>query len=104
MNQISADQLLSQIRTLGRELQVPSPTQTTPASNFGDLLKTTLDTVNETQQKAGDLKVEFITGSGAVSLAEVMIASEKARLSFQAVTEVRNKLVVAYQDIMNMPV
>ncbi len=104
MNQISTEQLLNQIRTLGRELQVPGPTAGTPATNFGDLLKTTLDAVNETQKTAGDLKVGFDTGSGDASLAHVMIAAQKAELSFRAVTEVRNKLVAAYQDIMNMPV
>jgi flagellar hook-basal body complex protein FliE len=39
-----------------------------------------------------------------VNLPEVMIALQKASLSFQAMTEVRNKLVNAYQDIMNMPI
>ena len=51
-----------------------------------------------------DLKVGFETGTGDATLAEVMIASQKANLSFRAVTEVRNKLITAYQDIMNMPV
>jgi len=37
-------------------------------------------------------------------LPEVMIALQKASLSFQAMTEVRNRLVSAYQDIMNMPI
>ena len=104
MNEINANDLLSQIRTLGRELQ---PTQTGPvpgATDFGDMLKSTINAVNETQQQASDLKVGFVTGSTDKSLAEVMIASQKASLSFRAVTEVRNKLVSAYQDIMNMPV
>ncbi|MCP4302385.1 MAG: flagellar hook-basal body complex protein FliE [Gammaproteobacteria bacterium] len=104
MNEISANDLLSQIRTLGRELQ---PTQTTPApaeNNFGDMLKTTLNAVNEAQQHASDLKIGFANGTSDKSLAEVMIASQKADLSFRAATEVRNKLVSAYQDIMNMPV
>jgi len=36
-------------------------------------------------------------------LAEVMIASQKASVSFQAMLQVRNKLVDAYKDVMNMP-
>ena len=103
MNEINANHLLSQIRTLGRNLQ-PTPTAATPASNFGDMLKTTINAVNETQQQASALKVGFVNGTTDKSLAEVMIASQKASLSFTAVTEVRNKLVSAYQDIMNMPV
>ncbi len=104
MTEINANHLLSQIRTMGKELQ---PTQTAapaPASNFGDMFKTTLNAVNEAQQHASELKVGFENGTTDKSLAEVMIASQKADLSFRAVTEVRNKLVSAYQDIMNMPV
>ncbi len=108
MNEINANDLLSQIRTLGRDLQpTQAPTQgptQAPASSFGDMLKTTLNAVNEAQQQATELKIGFEAGTTDKSLAEVMIASQKANLSFRAVTEVRNKLVSAYQDIMNMPV
>jgi flagellar hook-basal body complex protein FliE len=104
MNEINATQLLSQIRTLGRELQ-PTQSPATPAvNNFGEMLKTTINAVNDAQKEASALKVGFVNGTTDKSLAEVMIASQKASLSFTAVTEVRNKLVSAYQDIMNMPV
>jgi len=104
MKEISASDLLSQIRTLGSELQTGTPAPTTDATGFGDIFKTTIDAVNETQQYASELKTGFITGTTDKTLAEVMIASQKANLSFRAATEVRNKLVTAYQDIMNMPV
>ncbi len=104
MNEISATQLLSQIRTLGRELQPTQQAAELPNNNFGEMLKTSLDSVNDLQKHAGELKVGFENGTTDKSLAEVMIASQKASLSFRAVTEVRNKLVTAYQDIMNMPV
>ena len=107
MNTISADHLLSQIRTMGQELR---PTESTgqPARpegpDFGAMLKTTINAVNDAQHHASELKTGFENGTTDKSLAEVMIASEKAGLSFRAVTEVRNKLITAYQDIMNMPV
>ncbi len=104
MNEINANDLLSQIRTLGRDLQPTQAPAQSPASSFGDMLKTTLDAVNEAQQQSRELKIGFEAGTTDKSLAEVMIASQKANLSFRAVTEVRNKLVSAYQDIMNMPV
>jgi flagellar hook-basal body complex protein FliE len=104
MNEINANDLLSQIRTLGRDLQTTPTEAPAPASNFGDMLKSSLDAVNEAQQHASELKIGFENGTTDKSLAEVMIASQKASLSFRAVTEVRNKLVSAYQDIMNMPV
>ena len=46
----------------------------------------------------------FEIGKTGVDLTDVMIASQKATVSFQALTQVRNKLVQAYQDIMQMPV
>ena len=104
MNEISPQQLLNQIRSLSQELQVPTGTETTTTSNFGEMLETTLHAVNEAQQTATELKVGFEAGSTDASLAEVMISVQKADLSFRAVTEVRNKLVTAYQEIMNMPV
>ena len=104
MNEISATQLLGQIRTLGKELQPIQPNLEPPKTAFNDLLKASLNAVNEVQQEAGAMKAGFENGTSDKSLAEVMIAAQKADLSFRAVTEVRNKLVTAYQDIMNMPV
>ena len=68
------------------------------------MLTHSLDAVTAAQKPSGSLKSGFLDQTGTASLAEVMIASEKAGLSFRAVAEVRNKLVQAYQDIMNMPV
>ncbi len=45
----------------------------------------------------------FETGSGDASLPEVMISMQKASVSFQAMVQVRNKLLDAYNDVMNMP-
>lgn len=106
MNEISPQQLLQQIRSLNAEMQSSAahrPAETTKDS-FGTLLKQTLDAVNETQQQSAAMKAGFESGTGSASLAQVMVASQKADLSFRAMTEVRNKLVTAYQEIMNMPV
>ena len=107
MNEINTDYLLSQIRSLGAALEQPPAIDESGAANapnFSSLFKDTLDSVNELQAKSGDMKQAFETGTSDVGLAEVMIASQKADLSFRAMSEVRNKLVTAYQDIMNMPV
>lgn len=106
MNEISPQQLLQQIRALNAEMR--ASTASSPAESGGDsfgvLLKQSLEAVNETQQQAATMKAGFETGTGSASLAQVMIATQKADLSFRAMTEVRNKLVTAYQEIMNMPV
>ncbi len=105
MNEISPEQLLSQLRALGRELQIQPAAETPPAAqSFSNMLKLTLDSVSASQHHAAELKVGFESGVTDKSLAEVMIAAQKADLSFRAVTEVRNKLITAYQEIMNMPV
>ena len=104
MNEINATQLLSQIRTMGKDLQPIQPTVDPSRTEFNDLLKASINAVNDAQQESASLKTGFQNGTSDKSLAEVMIAAQKADLSFRAVTEVRNKLVTAYQDIMNMPV
>ncbi|MEM8682580.1 MAG: flagellar hook-basal body complex protein FliE [Pseudomonadota bacterium] len=109
MNNISPEQLLGQIRSMSRTLQSPTaPTMERPAgterTEFGSLMKNTLDSVNAAQKSSAAMKMDLQLEKPGVTLPEVMIASAKADLSFRAATEVRNKLVTAYQDIMNMPV
>ncbi len=72
--------------------------------DFAALLKQSIDSVNATQQHAAALSKAFEQGDPGVQLAEVMVAMQKASVSFQAMTQVRNKLVDAYKDIMNMPI
>lgn len=74
------------------------------SANFGDLLSQALNNVNDIQQNAGALKNALETGDRSVTLAETMIASQKAGIAFEATVQVRNKLVEAYKSIMSMPV
>ena len=106
MKEIGAQQLLAQIRTLNGELQSSTiqPARPDGAPEFVGLLKNAVDSVNESQQTAATLKRDFESERSDVDLTEVMVAVQKANLSFRAMTEVRNKLVTAYQEIMNMPV
>jgi flagellar hook-basal body complex protein FliE len=63
-----------------------------------------INKVNEVQMDAGRMTDSFESGDPQTDLTQVMISLQKASVSFQAMTQVRNKLVDAYQDIMNMPV
>jgi len=72
--------------------------------DFGNVLKASLDKVNETQQAANALSDRFMKGDDSVSLSEVMIAGQKANIALQTTIQVRTKLVAAYNDIMNMQV
>ncbi|MBN2691858.1 MAG: flagellar hook-basal body complex protein FliE [Burkholderiaceae bacterium] len=77
-------------------------TASTQQTDFAATLKGALDGVSGELQQANALQQQFVSGTGDVSLSDVMLASRKASLSFQAALQVRNKLVSAYQDIMNI--
>ncbi|EKM94117.1 flagellar hook-basal body protein FliE [Stutzerimonas degradans] len=81
-----------------------APVQEAGAPSFSDMLGQAVNKVHETQLVSSQMSSAFEMGQGGVDLTEVMIASQKASVSFQALTQVRNKLVQAYQDIMQMPV
>lgn len=72
--------------------------------DFADALKNSLTEVSAAQKTAGDLGKAFSMGDEKVSLSEVMIAMQKASIGFQATVQVRNKLVAAYHEMMNMQV
>lgn len=72
--------------------------------SFSDALKASLDQVNTMQVQSDTLGKEFAMGNDNVSLSDVMIAGQKANIAFQATVQVRNKLVSAYQDMMNMQI
>ncbi|MCF6354779.1 MAG: flagellar hook-basal body complex protein FliE [Candidatus Polarisedimenticolaceae bacterium] len=105
MNTIDVNQVLTQMRRLeGLAKNEATSVEQGQGAGFSDLLKQSIDKVNETQQTAGELKTAFETGSRDVDLAEVMIAVQKSSVSFQAMVQVRNKLVEAYKSVMSMPV
>ena len=72
--------------------------------NFSDLMKMAVNSVNEAQQTAGDLKKRFELGDPNVDLPQVMVAAQKSSLAFSAMLKIRNDLVQAYKDVMSMPV
>ncbi|WDZ98041.1 flagellar hook-basal body complex protein FliE [Herbaspirillum sp. WKF16] len=72
--------------------------------DFADVLKGAINQVNDSQQQASKMSQAFALGDDNVNLSDVMIASQKASISFQTSIQVRNKLVSAYRDIMTMQV
>lgn len=71
-------------------------------ASFAALLKDGIEQVNMEQHQAAALAGQFESGQAGVDLAEVMIASQKAGLAFRALTQIRNQVVSAYQDVMRM--
>ena len=72
--------------------------------DFSQALKASLDSVASAQNQSNKLGERFTAGDDSVNLSEVMISMQKASISFQATVQVRNKLVSAYQEMMNMQV
>lgn len=109
MDKIAIEQVMQQMRATATRLDKAhtqaGPKEITPASApFSDVLADTAKSVSETQKMAGAGAAAVEAGVPGVALDEVMVQMQRADLSFRAMTEVRNKLVSAYQDIMNMPV
>jgi len=105
-NTINPDALLAQMRAMAQAAQSnsPVPQETATQSNFSELLQQSVEKVNSTQQEATRLADAFQKGDANVQMAEVMVAMQKSNVSFQAMLQIRNKLVNAYQEIMNMQV
>ncbi|MFG6461834.1 flagellar hook-basal body complex protein FliE [Roseateles sp. DXS20W] len=81
----------------------PKPAATTGAS-FGDAMAQALKSVSAQQSEATRLQREVQLDNPTVSLEETMVAMQKAQIGFQATLQVRNRLVSAYAEIMNMQV
>jgi len=119
MSNFAIDGVLAQIRQLQAQTKLNAPAVRPEAlaggvkpgaatgvapTDFGKLLKAGLDGVNAAQSRATNAAVAFEKGTPGVELSTVMIESQKATVAFRAATEVRNRLVSAYQEIMNMPI
>jgi flagellar hook-basal body complex protein FliE len=101
--------LLTDLFTLSTAASAPTTTPEPAASNaagssFSDSLKTALDRVDDTVTSANQKATAFASGDSSVSLSDVMVSLEQANLSLQMATSVREKIVAAYTNIMNMSV
>jgi flagellar hook-basal body complex protein FliE len=72
-------------------------------AGFGDLIRQTVDKVNANQMQASKISSAYERGEG-VPLTDVVLSMQKSSLSFEATLQVRNKVLKAYEDILNMPV
>ncbi len=77
---------------------------TAGGSDFASLIQQSLASVNATQTQSESLAQQYQLGQNGVSLEDAMISMQKANISFQTTLQVRNKLVAAYNDVMNMQI
>jgi len=109
--------LLSSMKTMRAQIQQPVEgpdklipnqvdrlSENRPTEGFGQLFTSAINQVNGLQQASGALSKAYERGDPNVDITRVMIQSQKAGLAFQAMVQVRNKMVQAYEDVMKMPV
>jgi flagellar hook-basal body complex protein FliE len=100
------DLMVNQLRAVAAQAAVvPAPLpEDAPGQDFASMLKSAIDEVNGAQMDARKMSRQFETGDPEVNLQDVVLSLQKASLSFQTMVQVRNKLVTAYQEVMNMQV
>jgi len=112
MRQIDVNNLLSQMRQMSTRIATPDmalanadkATGAAPGEGFGALLRKSIAEVGQNQMDAGRMAASFERGDPGADLTGTMVAIQKAQLSLSAMNQVRNKLVDAYKDVMNMSV
>lgn len=97
--------VLAQIRSLQSQVDLTARPVESPAPqrSFSATLDSALRKVNEVQQESRQVAQAFELGDPNTDLVKVMIASQQSQIALRATVEVRNRVVQAYQDIMNMP-
>ncbi|MFT5162173.1 MAG: flagellar hook-basal body complex protein FliE [Alteromonadaceae bacterium] len=106
---IKANALFSELQAVAQQAGgniggVSQQVRNTSQVDFSSTLKNAIDNVNTIAKASGTAKRAVDMGDRSVSMAEAMIASQKAGVAFEATVQVRNKMLEAYKDIMSMPV
>lgn len=101
-------EMLSKIREVSNKSDVfTGNSVVTSTKNFDDVMsmaKNAVSNVNQVQVQSEVLKNAYISGDSSVSMSQVIVASQKSKLAFEGLMAVRNKILDAYKEIMNMPV
>ena len=101
MQQTSGSMELPSLRPEGMS---PSRVNESGKGTFTELLKSAVDTVSGHQREANRMREAYERGDPSVDLPQVMIQAQKSSVSFEAMTQVRNRLVQAYEDVSKMPI
>jgi flagellar hook-basal body complex protein FliE len=107
MSSIQIAQVLAEMRALQTRVggvSAETPQALTQTPDFANMLKQTVDGVATMQNQAKALADSYEAGDKSVDITRVMLEVQKAGLAFHAMTEVRNKLIDAYTQVMNMSV
>jgi flagellar hook-basal body complex protein FliE len=106
------DAMVAQLRAAAAKMEggagaVKGPSEESGATgpiDFASALQASINKVSDAQLSSQKLGRQFAMGDDNISLSDVMISMQKASIAFQTTVQVRNKLVSAYHDIMNMQI
>ena len=99
------EQMVSQLRAVAAQASSsPQSAPGGPNNDFAAMLHSALNEVNSASEEAKQLSKKFELGDQDANLQDVVMSLQKASVSFQTMVQVRNKLVTAYQEVMNMQV
>ena len=110
METSTLDSILAQLRAAQAATRPDQAAQKTvqpgkgESGSFSQVLSNAIDSVNDTQMKSAGMQKAFEMGDPDIDLQDVMVQMAKANISFQTMIQVRNRIIAAYQDVMNMPV
>ncbi len=105
MSEAAISQVVAQMRAMAARAGTESDTAPkSDGTEFSAVMRQSLEEVNQAMQTSRAMADAFEAGSEEVSLTELMVTAQRASLEFQALTEVRNKLLNAYQEVMRMQV
>jgi flagellar hook-basal body complex protein FliE len=109
MDTAGIEQMLGVLQKTAQEAKGIKPASAADSAgsegtDFAQVLKGAIDKVNNTQQEATGMMENFAAGDTSKNLNEVITAMQTASISFQEMVQVRNRLITAYQDVMNMQV
>lgn len=109
MDVSKSTQLLDQLRALSEQAKNNTVSNSLPTEEnadglaFSSVIKDAIDGVNAKQKASAELTKAFELNDPNVPLSDVMIEMQKARVSFEALKQVRNQLINAYKEVMSMP-
>ncbi len=82
----------------------PEPTAYENVGKFSDLLRNAFEEVNNLKNESHAMQQRFDLGDRSITLADVMLASQRSSISFEATVQIRNRMVEAYRSIMQMQI
>lgn len=101
-------EMISKIREVSNKSKIfTDQISVEPSQNFENVLsiaKDSLGKVSDLDMQAEKLKNSYVSGDGSVSMSQVIVASQQSKLAFEGLIAVRNKILDAYKEVMDMAV